>query len=118
MKKRSTWQIGTIGYFWMLLCPKFFVLGNEKSLSTLGIMLGIVLIAIILANFILKKVLGSEVQVSRKGWIKFYWILLLFSIIALNAVFFTPMSWKLWIIAFLWLIELVALIYAFRNKKV
>ncbi len=118
MKKRSTWQIGTIGFFWMLLCPKFFILDNEKSLSTLGIMLGAVVVAIILATFILKKALGSQVQVSRKGWIKFYWILLLFSLVALVAVFLTPISWKFWVIAFLWIIELIALIHVFRNKKV
>jgi len=118
MKKRSTWQIGTIGFFWMLLCPKFFILDNVKSLSTLGMMLGAVIIAIILAIFILKKALGPQVQVSRKGWIKFYWILLLFTIIGLNLVFFTPMSWKFWVITSLWIIELIALIYAFRNKKV
>lgn len=118
MKKRSTWQIGTIGFFWMLLCPKFFILGNEKSLSTLGFMLGIVLIAIILANFILKKMLGNEVQVSRKGWIKFYWILLIFSLLALTAVFLAPLTWKIWIITILWIIELLVLIHAFQNKKV
>ena len=107
MKKRNSWQIGITAGFWLLLCPKFLMIGNgnDGNLLLMLAMLAGVILLIGLSCLVLSHFLGDEIHLSSRKWRTFLWLVLLISIVGLNVMFFTVNPWiilALYAVEFLW----------------